>query len=222
MNKVSSFLLKAIGIITLIVIIILSATFLLAGFWLKADDEPRPVDAIVVLAGDFGRAFYAADLYNKDIAPVVYLSRPILNREQRLLRDEGIDYPRQEDIMRQILLKKGVPGSAIRFFGVANTSTRDEAETLSRVFAKPVRVLIVTSPYHVRRTKIIFKRAMPGHEILVTGTPYDPFPTAWWSQRDSAQAVILEMSKIVFYLLGGDFDSGQTDSPAPPPIPPAN
>jgi hypothetical protein len=41
----------------------------------------------------------------------------------------------------------------------------------------------------------------------VVATPYEPFPREWWKDQDAARHVVLELSKIAFYLLGGQFSS---------------
>lgn len=69
---------------------------------------------------------------------------------------------------------------------------------------KPLKLLVVTSPYHVRRAAMIFRQAYGGAHVVV-GTPYEPFPREWWRSQDAARNVLLELAKITFYLVGGRF-----------------
>jgi uncharacterized SAM-binding protein YcdF (DUF218 family) len=174
--------------------------------WLSTSDKPDKADAILVLAGDYARPFQAADLYRQGLAERIYISAPLRESQLRLLDDAGVDYPRHEEIMRQVLLKKGVPASAIEFFGKESISTAAEAGAARALFAKGApRLLVVTSPYHLRRTRIIFADALPGADVRVIATSYDPFPREWWKNQDAARNVLLEIPKIVFYKLGGRF-----------------
>ena len=182
--------------------------FYFAGYWLKGDEKPVKSDAIIVLAGEPTRSFYAADLYNSGYAPAVYISIPIREHGLKMLDDLGIFIPRMEDIYKQILLKKGVHEQNIHFFGQSSLSTVQEAEAASKLFrGDSCKIIIVTSPCHVRRASMIFKDTMKNCQFRVLGTTYEPFPEKWWTDQDAARNVLLEMSKIVFYLLGGRFRS---------------
>lgn len=178
-----------------------------AVYWLKTDGSPRESDAIVVLAGSFERSMYAADLYAQGIAPKILLSVP--RPENSLVRLDrlGIRYPRPEVIYKEILLKKGVPEGAIEFVAAGAISTIDEAEVFaSRLKSSRMRVLVVTSPYHVRRATLAFRDAFGDEaQIAVVGTPYEPLPDKWWESQDAARNVLLETAKILLYLGGGRF-----------------
>ncbi len=69
---------------------------------------------------------------------------------------------------------------------------------------------MVTSPYHVRRTRLIFYEALGdrGIEFAVVATPLETFPDDWWRSQDSAREVLLEWVKIAFFLVGGRFSAG--------------
>lgn len=205
-------LLLVIGIIAGI-IGLTSIGLVFAGYWLQSGDTPVQSDAIIVLAGEPARAFYAADLYHDGYAPQVYISKPVREHSVRMLDDAGIPFPRAEDIYRLILLKKGVPAQDIHIFGEALVSTVDEAEAINKLFTgNKSRLLVVTSPYHTRRTQMIFNDIVTGSEIDVVGTPYEPFPKQWWKRQDSARNVILEIVKILFYQTGGRFTSGNVST----------
>jgi uncharacterized SAM-binding protein YcdF (DUF218 family) len=177
----------------------------LAG-WLSAADAAQKSDAILVLAGGFSRPFEAADLYRKGYAGKVYVSVPMRESQHRLLDDAGVAYPREEAVVREVLLKRGVPAAAIGFFGRDSVSTAAEAQAARALFGQDAHtLLIVTSPYHLRRTRMIFTDALPGADIRVIATSYDPFPASWWKDQNAARNVLLELPKIAFYRLGGRF-----------------
>ncbi len=125
---------------------------------------------------------------------------------------EGLDIKvmREEEINRQVLLKKGVPESGIIFLGKSSLSSVEEAEELKKI-AKDgnFRFLIVASPYQARRVKMIFKDKIKGPEVTVVSTPYEKVPKRWWTNKYAATEVILELTKILFYKTGYSFRSGE-------------
>jgi len=177
-----------------------------AGEWLSAGDRPQQADAILVLGGGYSRPFQAADLYRQGLARKVYVSVPARSDEYRLLDEAGIPFPREEEVVRQVLLKKGVPASAIEYLGKDSISTAAEARAARALFANGTpRLLVVTSPYHLRRARMTFSDALPAADIRVVASSYDPFPLAWWKDQNAARNVLLELAKITFYRLGGRF-----------------
>jgi uncharacterized SAM-binding protein YcdF (DUF218 family) len=177
-----------------------------AADWLSAGDRPQKADAILVLGGSFSRAFQAAELYHQGFAPRIYVSVPVREHQYRLLDEAGIAFPREEEIVRQVLLRKGVPASAIEFLGRDLISTAAEAQEARKLFAQGApRLLIVTSPYHLRRSRMIFTDALPAADIRLIATAYDPFPQGWWKDQSAARNVLLELARIVFYQLGGRY-----------------
>jgi len=174
--------------------------------WLSVADRPQKADAILVLAGSLNRPFQAADLYRQGLAGKIYVSVPARDRDYRLLDEAGVAFPREEDIVRQVLLKKGVPASAIEYFGKDSVSTAAEAQAARALFAtRAPRLLVVSSPYHLRRARMIFSDALPAADIRMIASSYDPFPAAWWKDQSAARNVLLELPKIAFYQLGGRY-----------------
>jgi uncharacterized SAM-binding protein YcdF (DUF218 family) len=201
---------KKCGLILLIVSVVAAigaaAGLSYAGEWLSTGDRPQKADAILVLGGGYARPFQAAELYRQGFARKIYVSVPVREDQLRLLDQTGIAYPREEEIVRQVLLTKGVPASAIEYFGKDSISTAAEAQAARALFAKGApRLLVVTSPYHLRRARMIFADALPAADIRVIATSYDPFPQAWWKDQAAARNVLLELAKITFYKFGGRF-----------------
>jgi uncharacterized SAM-binding protein YcdF (DUF218 family) len=177
-----------------------------AAGWLSAADPPQQADAIVVLGGGFERPFQAADLYRQGFAPKIYISAPAREHQYRMLDAAGIPYPREEDVVREVLLKKGVPADAIELLGNNLISTAAEAQAARAWFAgRAPRLLVVTSPYHVRRARMIFADALPAASIRMIASSYDPLPPSWWKDQSAARNVLLELPKIAYYALGGRF-----------------
>lgn len=177
-----------------------------AADWLSAADQPQKADAILVLGGSYSRPFQAAQLYRRGYARKIYISAPERESQLQLLDDAGIPFPREEDVVREVLLKQGVPAGAIALLGKGMISTATEAQAARALFAEGApRLLVVTSPYHLRRARMIFSDALPAADIRMIASSYEPFPQAWWKSQDAARSVLLELAKIIFYELGGRY-----------------
>lgn len=177
-----------------------------AADWLSVADQPQKADAILVLGGGVSRPFQAADLYRQGYARKIYVSAPAREAQHLLLDQAGIAFPREEEIMREVLLKKGIPASAIEYLGKDLISTADEAQAARELFpARAPRLLVVSSAYHLRRARMIFSDALPAADIRMIATSYDPFPQTWWKDQSAARNVLLELAKITFYQLGGRY-----------------
>lgn len=195
---------------TLLLALALFFSFIAYGFfhvgrWLKGNDKPLTSQAILVLAGQPFRALYAADLFKGGFAPVVFVSRPVREPHLRMLDELEIPVPKAEGINKEILLRRGVPAGRIEFLGTASASTMEEAHEAGKEFRKGnCSLIVVTSPYHVKRTQMIFHAVLPDCRIGVVATPYEPYPDRWWTNGDTAKNVVLEIGKIAVYYLSGN------------------
>jgi len=163
-------------------------------FWI-VQDPLAPADAIIVLSDDNvagDRANRAAELYKARWAPVIVASG-------RMLRS----YASVSELMDHDLIQHGVPASAIVIFHHNAQNTLAEAKALRMVVGQNRwrRVIIVTSSYHTRRARYIFRRVLPPDvEIeMAPATDSDYDPNNWWEQRESV--------KIFFHELEGMFVS---------------
>lgn len=182
---------------------------LFAGKWLPAGDAPETSDIVVVLAGDFRRTIYAAELVLAGYADNVLISRPQRSARDRLVEKIGVSLPRAEEIDKQILMIKGVPQDKISVFGEASISTYEEAQVLGKLYkGSSPRLLVVTSPYHVRRARMILGDALPNAQLCIVATPYEEFPEHWWKSQDAARDLLLEVAKIAFFVVGGRYMAG--------------
>ncbi|MEN6318155.1 MAG: YdcF family protein [Syntrophaceae bacterium] len=178
--------------------------------WLKGNNQPVSVQAIMILSGPPSRALYAADLYNQGYAKEVYITRPVREHYFKLTDDLGIYFPSTDKMQKDVLLKKGVPEEHIHIVGDLCKSTADEAEVASSIFrGKECTILVVSSPYHVKRAQMIFQARMKQCRFRVLATPYEPFPEKWWKDQDAARNVLLEVAKITYYKLGGRFENSK-------------
>jgi len=184
-----------------------------AAAWLKRADAPGKADAIVVLAGPYTRSMHAADLYRAGHAPKVVLSEAVREKIWSQLEELGIKLPSVPEVHRRVLQAKGVPAERIEPLGRPALSTADEALAIAQRFGtRGARVIVVTSPSHVMRARLIIERALEGRgvKLIVCATPYETFPDEWWRSQDAAREVLLEWVKIAFFLAGGRFSAAAT------------
>ncbi len=217
--KILSRTLQVFGLLSLAALLLGAAALYSAGRWLVLDEPPVKADYIVLLGGDLSRPLHGADLYRQGYAARIAVSRPALPPQFENARRLGIRLPRQEELYRAVLVRKGVPVGAIDLFGEANLSTVQEAETLRAFLGdRPVRLLVVTSPYHTRRVKVVFTRLLPRADVRVLASPYEEFPERWWTNQAAAINVLLETAKLLYYAVGGAFrtppaaDAGSADN----------
>jgi hypothetical protein len=122
------------------------------------------------------RAAHAADLYRAGLAPQVVVSG-------RLLRP----YIGMAEIIERDLDSHGVPAASFMKLPHRAANTREEAGALAALVASRgwKRVLVVTSNYHARRTRFIFRHVFPSSEtVRVSAAPDSEFdPSHWWETR---------------------------------------
>ena len=199
-------LLKLIGLLTVLAATLVAGGLYYASTVLPIQDVPAKSDAIVVLGGSYYRPLRAADLYREGYAPLVYLSVPVHNPVSVHLKPLGLSLPKQEELFYNIVVKKGVPPRAVRFFGVASRNTVEEAVALRQALGPgPHRLLLVTSPLHCRRARIVFQDVFPASDIRVVATVYEPFAPKWWTSLNSARAMLNESVKILVYWVWKDY-----------------
>lgn len=170
--------------------------------WIGGEDKPTPSDLIVVLSGAYSRSFYAATLYSQGMGPQVWVSQPKVERVQTMIEELGILDPREPLIHTAILAKRGVPVSKIKLYGPEVDSTVDEAMALRRELGDTTKkLLVVTSAYHVRRSRLILRHYLPHAILRVVATPYeDGERWTWWRHKPLAQSATLEPFKLANYL----------------------
>lgn len=166
------------------------------------DDPALNADAIVVLGGGRDwRPFAAADMYLAGQSPVILVSQPENSPSQSLLQQ-----PTEAEVNTIVLTRKGVPIAAIQPIGHNVTSTRDEAlalrEWVIRHHAK--NILIPTDPFHTRRTRWIFRKALEGTNASahIQAVPHPRYTADnWWQQEEGFLSFQNELVKSLYYLI---------------------
>lgn len=153
------------------------------------EDSLHNSDAILLLGDDnfyADRATRAADLFRQGLAPVVVASG------RRLRPDFGL-----AQVMTHDLVERGVPKDRVIPFPQDADDTIEEAQALAPLAAKKKwrNVIVVTSNYHTRRARYVFRRVFPSSiNVLVAAARDGDFdPSVWYAQRRSVKRFLLEI-----------------------------
>lgn len=160
--------------------------------WVVEDPLDR-ADVLIVLSGDnfyADRATRAAELFREGKAPLVVASG------RRLRPSAGV-----AELMEHDLVERGIPKDRILAFAQDGDSTGEEAESLAKL-AKTKRwhtAIVVTSNYHTRRARYIFRHVFPQDiEIRVASARDGDFdPENWWEKRKSTKLFMHEVTGMV-------------------------
>jgi uncharacterized SAM-binding protein YcdF (DUF218 family) len=208
--------------VLLMLAVVLAAVYLvrhpllrLSGGWWEVQDRLERADAILVLGDDnFAgeRASRSAELFRAGWAPLVVASG-------RLLRS----YAGIAELIARDLETRDVPPTAIVRFPHRAANTREEAQALLELVTSRGwrRVLVVTSNYHTRRARYIFRKVFPAQVVVlivsVRDTDYDP--DTWWESRQGRRLFLRETVgylAAVWELWGGD--SAREAATGAPPV----
>src|SRR5213082_3518557 len=161
----------------------------IAESWI-VEDPLNKADALIVLSDDnfyADRATRAAELFREGKASLVVASG------RRLRPSAGIT-----ELMEHDLIERGVPKDKILRFAQDGDSTYQEAEALANLAKtkKWRKAIVVTSNYHTRRARYIFRRVFPQDiEIRVASARDGDFdPENWWEKRKSTKVFMREIT----------------------------
>ncbi len=183
------------------------------GFFLVVEDPLQPAAAIVPLGGQIPfREIEAAKLYRDGWAPVIFIVAARPREEAKALEKMGIKMSEQWDLRREVLLRQGVPGSAIVAPQGEAIGTLEELGVVYQALgAKDSSVILVTSKYHTRRTRLTWDYVTGGRsKAVVRAAAQDPFdPKQWWRERRFFLSVVREYLGLINYYSG--FPVGERD-----------
>ena len=157
------------------------------------EDALEKSDVLIVLSDDnfyADRATRTAELFREGKAPLVVASG------RRMRPSAGI-----AELMEHDLVARGVPKDRILRFAQDGDSTREEAAALAKL-AKTKRwhkAIVVTSNYHTRRARYIFRHVFPQDiEVSVASARDGDFnPENWWEKRKSTKLFMREITEML-------------------------
>lgn len=171
---------------------------------LRITAPPQAADAIVVFAGGVGesgkagggvqeRVGRAVELYQSGFAPVVIFS-------------SGYVFTlREAEVMKAIAVANGVPADAI-ILEEAAANTYENVVNSSRIASERgwKRVLLVSSPYHMRRALKTWRKVAPAIEITPTPPAHSQFYVhERGASLDQIRGILHEYVALVVYSLRG-------------------
>lgn len=171
----------------------------LIGKALVTADPLRPADAIVPLAGDRSRVDEAAELFKHG-----YANRFVITN----MWIDSVSPPlKYAELVREQAVRAHVPEQQILVATNSVSTTYTEAMSLRR-FAQEQHwrsVLVITSPSHSRRARMILRAVFRDTNIAITVRPVNNHwytPQTWWKSREGVKETGLEYLKLAAYFVG--------------------
>ena len=142
---------------------------------LRLSETPRAADAIVVFAGGVGESGKAGGGYQERVKRASELYRA--GFAPHIIFSTGYVYAFQEaEIMKALAVASGIPDSAI----VLEKRATNTYENV--VYSRAIldgsgwrRVLLVSSPYHMRRAVLTWRHVAPAIDVVPTPVPFSQF-----------------------------------------------
>jgi uncharacterized SAM-binding protein YcdF (DUF218 family)/glycosyltransferase involved in cell wall biosynthesis len=135
---------------------------------LKVTAAPQPADAIVVFAGGVGESGQAGGGYQERVKQAIDLYRQ--GFAPYLVFSSGFIYSfREAEVMRAVAVDNGVPASAI-VLELRAASTYQHVAFVNDILREhnSRRILLVSSPYHMRRALMTWAKLAPAISVLPT------------------------------------------------------
>ena len=193
MSKKKKIIISIIAI-TIILISIIGSNL---GKFLVQSDKLEKADAIAVFSGDNGpRTERGVELLKEGYADYLILSG-----------GKVYDDVTMAELMKNHAIKLGVDESKILIDDEAATTNENADFTANIIEENNFKsVIVVTSDYHTRRSKLAMEKALEnilidGEKVSVSVTPSkeEKFTTKWWTSGNSVIMVISEYLK--YYIL---------------------
>jgi uncharacterized SAM-binding protein YcdF (DUF218 family)/glycosyltransferase involved in cell wall biosynthesis len=136
---------------------------------LRVTEPSQPADAIVVFAGGAGESGRAGAGYQERVKQAVDLYRAGQASHLIFLSGYAWSFPEAE-VMRELAVSHGVPASAIILETKAG-NTYEYVVFVHRILSREGwrQVLLVSSPYHMRRALLTWRKVAP--EVRVIAAP---------------------------------------------------
>ena len=174
------------------------------GYLLIREDQPRPVDAIFMLSGDpRERTPKAAELYQRGLAPVIVPTGEGINPTL-----EAMDLTLNDALVGQkALWDEGVDSAAVQPLQRGTSTFEESEEILGYSVAEGYRsIIVVSSKFHTRRIRSVFKDKFKAEGIDVVVIGANPAPDTytideWWLDEQGLIFVNNEYVKSVYYWL---------------------
>jgi hypothetical protein len=153
------------------------------GTWLVVESPLRQAELVVALGGSRERQDKAVELLRQGLAQKLLFAGPDFR-------------PRDYDCVG--VGRRGIEPPALAY------TTYEEAALVRKVIVdQNIRsAIIVTSPYHSRRTHMIFEHVLSGTdtELIFHSAPNSSFSMdRWWEKHIGRKSVLMEYLGLIYY-----------------------
>ena len=138
---------------------------------------PQPAEAIVVFAGGVGESGKAGGGFQERVTQAVALYRA--GYAPKLIFSSGYVFTlREAEVMKAVAIDNGVPADAILLEEAAK-NTYDNVRLTKQMLDRNGwnRILLVSSPYHMRRATMTWSKLAPDVAVVPTPVPQSQFYT---------------------------------------------
>lgn len=171
------------------------------GAFLVVSDPLVPADMILPLAGDLDRVSYAAALYRAGYAEDFLLTNlPLSTRTARAAHLERV---------LELATSNGVDPAHIVVVPEVARTTFSEAQNVRAALERrdTSSLLVVTSPWHTRRSRIALRTVFRDSPVKVSVIPVSGLRThayyaGWWRVRSTLKATVTEYLKLAAATVG--------------------
>lgn len=167
---------------------------------LKIAHHPVAADAIVVFAGGVGESGQAGRGYEERVVHAAHLYQAGYARH--LVFSSGFMYTLKEPLlMHALAVSLGIPDDAITLETQAH-STYANVNNVNKILAERGwrQVLLVSSPYHMRRALWTWRKLAPEIKVIPTPVPNSRFYAhRWGANLEQIRAILYEYAALVTY-----------------------
>ena len=188
--------------IFIIFLIFFSLGIIALGFYLSPQDQLQPADAIVVISGGetYTRTGEGIKLYQQNYAPLLIFSGDAL--------DPGSIS--NAAAMKKIAIEEYDVSPGAIIIEEQSNSTYENAVNLKPIFdANHIKsIILVTSPYHQRRSKMTFQYVMGENFAIKNHSSTDDLwrKIAWWQNDRAIYLTTSELWKILYIYATGKYN----------------
>lgn len=167
---------------------------------LRMVEPPRSADVIVVFAGGVGESGKAGGGYQERVKQAVDLYEA--GFAPRMVFSSGYTFVFDEtEIMRELAVAQGVPVSDILLETKA-TNTFENVILVEGILQSQGwrSVLLVSSPYHMRRAVWTWRKAAPELEVIPVPVPRSQYyQRGWGASLEQIRGILHEYAGIFWY-----------------------
>ncbi len=202
-------------IIGLSVVILLTILLVLSPLLLVYSEKPQKSDAILLLVGPVTKARrqYANELLDTGYGKVLLIPafNQALDRNGRRIPWNFSKEKKRKDYTAAPQSENRIRGAELSTLlcPYMEDTHRELLRGRKMMEALDIHsVIIVSSPYHLRRIKFISEHVFENYPVTMhfTPTPYGPQPAKlWWTDRDQRWWVLNEWIKLIWFFIYSPF-----------------